>query len=292
MKKARLVRLCLVFVTISLILACVFTADTRFAPGDVVDNIDRHTCAIATFFYMEEAEYQQRMKLRTTQPQWDNMPGEALKFWDRIIPINAQQAIDGIPMHSVAYIGAGTMLRDNYIITVSHLFNHTDKTMLMKCWVFFDWMDRAVEAELVAVSENKDMSDDYAVIKLKEDLGLPGLRIAAPDALQKGDPVIYSGSVGGCAFFTRYGYVTTFQKFLRRDKADGRLHLSYWNDFKFWCIYPSGPGDSGGSIKNIRGEVVTIMYCGVAVYKEQYVFGNPTQMLIDFLNKHNLGWLQ
>jgi len=265
--------------------------DTRFAPGDVIDNIDRHTCAIATYYYMEEAEYQRRIKMYAAQPQWDRMPDEALKFWAQIIPISTQKMIDGKTMRYVAYMGAGTALRDGHVITVNHLFNHTDKAMLMKCWVFFDWMEYAVEAEIVATSENKDMSDDYAVIKLKEDVGLPGLRIAASNALRKGEKVIYSGSVGGCAFFTRYGYVTTFHKFFRRDKADDRLHLSYWNDFRFWCIYPSGPGDSGGSIKNVRGEIVTIMYCGIEVYAEQYVFGNPTAMLWEFLETRNLNHL-
>ena len=70
------------------------------------------------------------------------------------------------------------------------------------------------------------------------------------------------------AFFTRFGYVTDWKYYFKRGD-DGGLHLSYYEDFNYWvCTGGGGPGDSGGSVKNVNGEIVTIMYCGLDVYEQ------------------------
>ena len=57
------------------------------------------------------------------------------------------------------------------------------------------------------------------------------------------------------------------------------------------CVFPGGPGDSGGSICNTRGELTGIMYCGLTNYSEEYIFANPLSMLREFLTKNDLGFL-
>jgi S1-C subfamily serine protease len=150
-------------------------------------------------------------------------------------------------------------------------------------------VDHAIAADLVAISDGKDDADDYAVIKTKEDMGLRGLSIAKKEPL-RGEKVMFGCSVGGSAFFLRFGWMTKYHKFFVRG-SDGQLHLTQWNEFAYNCTYPSGPGDSGSGIFNIKGQLVGIMYCGINVYEEMYCFANPVSMLHEFLEAHKLGWL-
>ena len=255
----------------------------EFAPQSVVESIDAHTVAIATYFTVP-AEQAEKLACNGDAML---MPSDTERFWRERIPQPMQERPG---TRTIAYIGAGTILKDNHIITVRHLFDKDYEYQEMAIWVFKAGLDHAVRADVVAISDSDAMSDDYAVIKLREDLGLPGLKIAESGDLKKGDKIIWSGSVGGMAFFTRFGYVTDWKYYFRK-ADDGTLHLSFYEEFNYWCLYPGGPGDSGGSVKNVRGEIVTIMYCGLNVYKEHYIFGNPVSMLWAFLSKHNLGYL-
>ena len=124
------------------------------------------------------------------------------------------------------------------------------------------------------------------MVKLSEDLGLPGIKIAEQGGLQ-GSPAMMSGTVSGSAFFARFGFLTEFRRFLRKG-TDGVLHLTAWVDFPFTCVYPGGGGDSGGGIFNSAGELIGVMYCGVQIASEQYVFSNPLTMLKEYLVKVGL----
>jgi len=255
----------------------------RFCPSEVVEKIDKHTAAIAVYFTMGYEEYQKRLKER--DPKTTMIEGELLwDFWSTQIKIPLGNVDKGI--YAIAYLGNGSILKDNHSIQVSHLFHYNSNTYDMRTWVMLEGWDHAIEADLVAISENVLFSDDYAVIKLREDTGLPGLKIAVIPP-EKGDKVIYSGSTGGLFNLTRFGILTDLQYFFRKE-YDGTLRLSRYEDFKYKCVFPGGHGDSGGSIKNIRGEIVGIMYCGVAVEYESYVFSNPLSMIWSFLTKHNL----
>jgi len=185
------------------------------------------------------------------------------------------------------------LLKQNYAISVRHLFAKTEPyrgtVYGSKIWVFRDGTDHPIEAELVAISEGAIFKDDYAVIRLLEDLGLPGLKIAHKEP-KKGEKCIYTGSVGGLAFFSRFGVVSNFKWFFKRDDDD-RLHLSYWEDYHYIMLINGSNGDSGGSVKNIKGEIITIMYCGLTVNGIPVIFGNPLSMLWGFLKENNLKWI-
>ena len=193
---------------------------------------------------------------------------------------------------TVAYLGAGAIIKDNCILTVNHLFDEEDRYDYMHIWVFKEGVDHPIKAELIARTKCELITRevhfyDYAVIKMETDLELPGLKIAEPDSLKMGNKVIFTGSTGGFAFFTRFGYVTKLQNYLQKD-IEGKLELSSLEKFPFWTVYPGGPGDSGGFVVDIQGEIVTVMYCGITNYSENYIFGNPTQIIWDFLKKYNL----
>lgn len=257
-----------------------------FAPESVIKKTDNHTIAIATYFTMGEEEYQKRLSKRKEGAIRISQGDTLWEFWERQVAIPLDKKKEGI--FTIAYIGSGTMLKRNYALSVNHLFDHADNTYDMQIWVLKEGLDRAVEADLVCHSDNEIFADDYAIIKLRENLGLPGLKISK-FPIQKGEKVIFSGSLGGLAFFTRFGFATGLRYFFRRD-SDGVLHLSHWESYSYVANLHSGPGDSGASIKNIDGEIVGLIYCGIDVYGH-ICFSNPLYILHNFLAKHNLSWL-
>lgn len=286
------------FLIIFLSSCAVYRYSPNFAPRKTEQKIVTHRVSIAVYYEMSEEEYLRRNKQNINILNIDAYiikDGEKLdaevKFRYLDIPrlIKRNEETQSVV---VAYLGAGAIIKDNHVLTVNHLFdnNHNRNTHSMQIWVLKEGVDHPIKATIVARTENEISGiffDDYAVIKMEEDLGLPGLKIAKPSTFRQWSRVIFSGSTGGFAFFSRAGNITTLQYFFRKD-YEGRLHLSFWEDFPYWTVYPGGPGDSGGPVTNIEGEIVTVMYAGVEVYSEEYIFGNPTQMIWDFLKKYNL----
>ena len=248
------------FGMILLMLSCNFYTP-QFAPENIVRKIRRHTVSIATYYVMNEPEYSKFM---------------AEKSGIIKVPVKVDE-----PKRAAAIIGSGTIVKDNHVVTVRHMFDDHYGVSFSAIWVFIPGWDHAVEAELVCKSKEGTFWDDYAVIRLKEKVRLPGLPIAKKQP-NVGEKVIFTGSVGGFAFFSRFGYVTELHWNFRR-AADGTLHLTPWEEFPYMVTFPGGPGDSGGSICNIKGELAGIMYCGVTNYSEEYIFSNPLSKLREFL---------
>jgi len=256
---------------------CASLPHRYFAEPTVIENVANHVVAIAVYFTMPESEYNRRI--------YSRQDGRMI-----VTPVQSQGTRNGEPIKCIAYIGSGTIGKENHIITVRHLFVNDTNTYNRKIWVMKEGVDHPLEADVVAISQGKTFSDDYAVIKLRENLGLPGIPVAKEGAV-RGEKVIFGGSLGGSAFFIRFGYLTQYKWFFRRDDA-GQLHLAHWEEYSYNCIYPSGPGDSGSGVFNVEGKLVAISYCGTEIYAENYVFSNPLTMLHDFLEAHGLSWLK
>jgi S1-C subfamily serine protease len=245
-----------------------------FAPPSVIENVYNHIVPIAVYYYMSEEEWTLRMML-----------GED----PSAVFMDTDEEHQGKPIKCVAYIGSGTIMKNNNILTVRHLFSHADNTYAKKIWVFHQKSDHAIEADLVAITDKKtdeDHYNDYAVIKMRENLGLPGIPIATKD-VRLGEKVMFGCSLGGTAYFMRFGYASKFKWFFKKDDQ-GKLHLSYWTEYYFTTIHPSGPGDSGSGIFNIKGELVGVAYIGLDIYEQVYCFSNPVGMIWDFLTEHHL----
>jgi S1-C subfamily serine protease len=226
---------------------------------------------------MPQEEWEQRMSRDDGIPKVD---------------VGNAQTPDGKPIKCIAYIGSGTLMKDNYVITVRHLFDHDENTYSRTIWVFHQQVDHPLEADLIAITENQteeDYFNDYACIKLRENLGLPGLPLAKKDPVI-GEKVMFGCSVGGAAYFLRFGVVSHFKWFFRKD-VEGRLHLSKWTEYHFTTVSPSGPGDSGSAVINTKGQIVGIVYIGVNIYEQMYCFSNPVEKLWDFLEQHHLKYL-
>jgi len=267
------------------ITSCFYRINTQFASNIVLNKINENTVTIAVYYYMGEEEFRKRMSsfkgVEVTKKNGD--------FYNLQIVIPIKR--DNEDLKILAYIGSGTLLRDNHIISVKHLFDQTENIIKRKIWVFHASNEPVLtEADLVVMSIGNEFCDDYAVIKTKEDLNCKGVRIVKANSTKRGDKVIFVGSPGGVAFFVRFGYATTFKNFLKKNEA-GNLVLSRYNSFPYWCIYPGGPGDSGGSIRDIYGNLISILYCGIELYSEEYIFANSTKMLWDFLKENDLEWL-
>lgn len=270
-----------VFITIVLCfmfqLGCNLGPTPYFAPPSVIENVYDHIVSIAVYYFMPETEWQQR--------QFESSPEVQVNIDD----VTDQ---DGKPVKCIAYIGSGTILQDDHIITVRHLFDHEANTYSRKIWVFHQRVDHPIEADLIAITNNKDEADyynDYAVIKMRENIGLPGVTIAEQDVML-GEKVMFGCSVGGSAYFLRFAYASHFKWFFRKDE-EGRLHLTAWVNYQFTTVHPSGPGDSGSGIFNIGGQLVGIAYIGVNIYEQMYCFSNPVDMIWTFLDEHHLKYL-
>ena len=280
-----------IFLFLILAIGCV-NFQPKFCPDHVISKIRAHTVSIATYYIMDEETISRFAK--ETHLNW--------------YPIDTTG-----PQKAAAVIGSGTIIKDNHVITVRHMFDDHYGIPPSQIWVFIAGWDHAVRADMVAKSwesrylrnakadiilnddgtaeiESREFWDDYAVIKLREDVGLPGLPIGKEQP-KPGEKIINSGSTGGFAWFTRYSRVAELQFYFRR-ASDATLHLTPWENFPYMVIYPGGPGDLGGSICNTKGELVGIMYCGLTNYSEEYVFANPTYMLHEFLEKNGLSHLK
>ena len=177
------------------------------------------------------------------------------------------------------YIGSGVIIPGNRILTVAHLLNHGE---VAKITAIRPFDPAIITCSIISITDQSDdPTNDYALLSMDKDLKLPGLILAEQDAVI-GEKVIFAGTVGGLCI-TRFGYSTQFKwLFIKRD---GKAVLTNWQKDYFLTVYPGGNGDSGGTITNIRGEIVGMMYCGVEIYGESYIFSNPMHRLREFLNK-------
>lgn len=298
----------LVVVLIAFLLSCACAVRLqRFAPERVVEKIDKHNFSIAVFYTMSPEEWKKRVQKKDLKEPGVIQKSELMvtygdsefERWAKLTGVEEVQGIlsdqqydeKGRPIKIVAYMGNGTCVKGDNVLTAAHLLKHGgDEVYSRNVWVFAEGLASAIEADVVAISDDRNVWDDYALVHLTRHLGLPGLKIAKPYSLKPGDAIIYTGSVGGLSFFTRYGFATTARWRLRRN-WDGRLALKEYEKFDYWAVYPGGPGDSGGTIKNVKGEIVTILYCGIYTHNEQYIFGNPTRFLWRFLERHSLTWI-
>lgn len=185
--------------------------------------------------------------------------------------------------------GAGAVLKDNHVITACHVIN--DKYVpLLQAYVITKGMaqgDHWAKATVVAQGHEFPKSDDYAVLKVDEDLGLKGLKIARKPLklLQK---VLFAGSPDGNAFFVRGGYVSMFKYFVAR--SGDEFALLKWYAFPSPTVYIAYPGDSGGIITNTKGHIQSIMFWGRR--NRAYAHGNPIGELRKFLFVNQLEWLE
>lgn len=274
--------LCMVTASCTKILEYTNTIVTPDFEPAVVKTVSDHTLAIATVYAMSEAEWSKRMRERAIKVPM--RPWEIQEI--AAIPLTVKDA-QGNVVKFLAYIGSATVIKENHAISVSHLFSHEEGTLGFTIWAFKEGIDHGIKCDLIARGDiDADFVNDYAIIKLQEDLMLPGLKISRIQPTS-GERVIFTGSVGGLAYFTRFGYITDLEWYFKVGE-DGQLHLSQLGTLKFMVLYPGGPGDSGGSVKNMSGEIVGIMYCGIDIYSENYIMINPTEVLWNFLKAAGL----
>jgi len=246
-----------------------------------IESVRDHSVAVVTYFAVPKDQIEGiRIKLAKegiTSRQVS--PG-----WPYVLPIKLRQ-----DEAALAIIGSATLVKQGYVVSVAHMFQLEDDKgqplRRLQSWILQRHTDHPVPIKLVCCTDLRKVQfqNDYAVAQLTEDLGLPGIEICDTEPAQA-DPVMFTGTVAGAAYFARFGFLTEFHYFFRADDR-GQLHLSKWCDAPFWTVYPGGGGDSGGGIFNTRGELIGIMYCGMKIADEQYVFSNSLCMLRDYLKQ-------
>jgi len=236
----------------------------RFAGESTIEKVREHSVGITAIYWMDEETFMRKMKEKSIVPKIPFVP------------------VTQFPRYYIAYIGAGTIIKPgNLVITVRHLFEHNNGTDGLIIGI---WLNDTTqyEADIIKESDHKEPYDDYTLLKIRKKTKLPGIKIAKKEA-NVGDKVLFSGSTGGVLFRLRFGYLEDWKYFLRKHTGSGKLGLVSWHEFPFLCVHPGGPGDSGGGIFNNKGQLIGMMYCGIAMYDEEYIFSNPLDMLKAFL---------
>jgi hypothetical protein len=271
---------------------CPVIQDAEFAPSYIIDNVYDHIVAFAVYYYMPPEEWERRT---SKQGLSIKDPVKRIDMEGYAVPIEDEFLWKGKPAKCIAYIGSGCVVSPvdeygrNYVLSARHLFKHDENTYDSVIYMAMEGVNKFIEGEIIAISDGEEEWDDYAVVRMKAPLYLRGLRIAFSDP-KPGERVIFGSGVGGSAFFVRFGFASRFHKFFRKDE-EGQLHLSHWNAFQFITVYPGGGGDSGSVIVNTKGRICGLVYCGVSIYDETYLFSNPIGKLHEFLRANQLEWL-
>lgn len=235
-----------------------------FAKNKVIRKVKDHSVAVIVYYAMDAEVYRREIiKLKK----------DGARYPDVIIHK---------PEQYISYVGAGTILPDDHVITVNHLLDRISDAYGMHILIQGDSWEHPIKAIIVYCSKNKEFSDDYALLRMTKSPNLPGVKVS-DKGFNTGDKYIAVGSSGGFAYLMRFGFIIPIQKFFRRDEFD-ELKIGKWENFPYTTIYPGAPGDSGGGVFNKKGELVTMMYCGVP--DRPYVFCNPNEMLQKFLIEH------
>lgn len=255
----------------------VIVPNEKMFPPSSIAKIERSICAIAVY-YKVPSDVATVFKKRKEATLWRNFQDA----WKMMMNLPQQDGYEYL-----VFIGAGILLQNDFVITATHLVSDSDKQLEQYDQIIYVIMkgdDTPRDAYVVAKTALRDddmFYQDYALLKLTDPSGLSGITIAEHQP-PVGTPIIHAGSVTGVVWFIRYGFLTEFHMFFR-STGTGTLHISKWTDFPFMCVYPGGPGDSGGGIFNADGELVGMMFCGLDIASTQYVFSNPLYVLKEFL---------
>ena len=252
-------------------------------PAGATKLAQDHQVGIVTVFYMGEEEYFARI----TEAQ-KGLKG--IHYLEGIFPLGRVTFALGQTndVYGIAYIGAGGIIKDNHVLTVRHLFEHDQNTIGRRTWVYQKDALLGNEAELVAITSGPEFYDDYAVIRLSVPTGLPGLKLSQYEG-RDGEPIMFLGSTGGLCYQFRYSLLSHAARYFERE--GDAVTIKRWEKFDLVMTYPGGPGDSGGIIVNAKGELLGIMYCGITVYSEEYIFANPLSLAWKFLQANKLDGL-
>lgn len=154
------------------------------------------------------------------------------------ITCNLSKEVNGETKHA-AIRGAGAFISPNgHILTVAHLFN-VDATY--DSIIVTRYSGVAVPAVLLY----KDTRRDLALLKIESIWWTPYLKLASPSSPKVGQEVIAIGNPLGLPFTVSHGLISA----LHRDE--------YLYD-SIQMSAPLNPGNSGGPLINLRGQLVGI----------------------------------
>lgn len=140
---------------------------------------------------------------------------------------------------SVTYRGAGVYISENnHVLTCDHLFGMQTITMITVC----NYSGECSEAEIMLKEPNLDL----ALLRTKATTKSDFARIADPRKLRVGQEVLAIGNPLGFAFSVSHGIVSA----LNRDNL-GVYNMTQSDAFL-------NPGNSGGGLFNMKGELVGI----------------------------------
>lgn len=152
------------------------------------------------------------------------------------------KAFADIPYAPIAY-GSGVILtKDGYILTNAHVVDEANQLAV----VFYDGSEEV--ASVVGI----DKKSDLAVIRVNRD-DLSPAEIGKSSSLVIGEEIAVAGAGGGWENTVTYGHVTGL---------DRKVDTNYMSSATLHCIQidaAANPGNSGGALVNMYGQVVGIL---------------------------------
>lgn len=170
------------------------------------------------------------------------------------LPSSGGEEIKYLKSGLAAVLGAGAYISSNgYILTVAHLFNGFDKILSV---TVLSPDGEEVAAKIVQVGTGIDL----AIIKVDFYKKTPFVKIASPSKLDVGQEVIAIGSPAGLSFSVSKGIISA----LYRD-FDGAYNVTQSDA-------ATNPGNSGGPLFNLDGELVGVVSFFIMVDRHFPVF--------------------
>jgi serine protease Do len=210
------------------LIACLVMGGTASAAElpDFTDMVERNGAAVVNISTTQEgSKAHQRIP-----PELEGTPFE--KFFERFLGEGPRQE------REAQSLGSGVVISpDGYVITNAHVIKNASKIVVQ----FND--RRQMEAELVG----KDPTTDIALLKV-DGSGLPAAEIGDPSQLEVGEWVVAIGAPFGFENSVTAGIVSAKSRSLPNDTYVPFIQTDA----------AVNPGNSGGPLFNMNGEVVGI----------------------------------
>lgn len=149
-----------------------------------------------------------------------------------------EEGPQGLPEREVQSLGSGFVIsKDGYILTNAHVVKDADKIIVR----LSDHRERPAEVK------GMDERTDVALLKIEGD-GLPVVKIGNSENLEVGEWVLAIGSPFGLEYTVTQGIVSALGRSLPSDAYVPFIQTDV----------AVNPGNSGGPLFNLRGEVIGV----------------------------------
>ncbi len=176
-----------------------------------------------------------------------------------------------VTVKTPAGLGTGWFCHpDGYVVTNAHVIANERSVSIATFVKTGERLEKKVFQQVKILALNEEI--DLALLKIEEeiDIEVPQLYIGDSSHVQEGDPVFTIGNPMGLERSTSEGTVSKTNR-----SFGGRLYIQ--------TTAPISPGNSGGPLFNMRGEVIGVTNMGY-LFMDGLGFAVPSRYVQEFLD--------